>query len=289
MKNFKTYGEFLTEAYSDEERKKLADKGFALSDGSFPIKDLKDLKNAIQAYGRAKDQARAAKFIVKRAKALGAEDLIPDTEDFQKSLGESVVNEGLSKEQKMVETFLNKVAKEFDYSIQDAVRFVKETITKMRLDESVVTEAKMTKEKIEGMIWSLENENDSWHPSSDSKKKAMLDKLKKDLSKFESVAVGSHIHDVSTELPAKAIALPLEDDEEENGSITEGTDIGSWNQGGLKGKENVLITTFVGPKDVEDFGLGRKCMQINVGMKYVSLNPADIVELKDILKSYKVK
>jgi len=239
MKNFKTYGEFLTEAYSDEERKKLADKGFALSDGSFPIKDLKDLKNAIQAYGRAKDQARAAKFIVKRAKALGAEDLIPDTEDFQKSLGESVVNEGLSKEQKMVETFLNKVAKEFDYSIQDAVRFVKETITKMRLGESV--------------------------------------------------AVGSHIHDVSTELPAKAIALPLEDDEEENGSITEGTDIGSWNQGGLKGKENVLITTFVGPKDVEDFGLGRKCMQINVGMKYVSLNPADIVELKDILKSYKVK
>ena len=90
MKNFKTYGEFLTEAYSDEERKKLADKGFALSDGSFPIKDLKDLKNAIQAYGRAKDQARAAKFIVKRAKALGAEDLIPDTEDFQKSLSESV-------------------------------------------------------------------------------------------------------------------------------------------------------------------------------------------------------
>ena len=144
-----------------------------------------------------------------------------------------------AKEQKMVETFLNKVAKEFDYSIQDAVRFVKETITKMRLGESV--------------------------------------------------AVGSHIHDVSTELPAKAIALPLEDDEEENGSITEGTDIGSWNQGGLKGKENVLITTFVGPKDVEDFGLGRKCMQINVGMKYVSLNPADIVELKDILKSYKVK
>jgi hypothetical protein len=64
----------------------LADKGFALSDGSYPIKDLKDLKNAIMAYGRAKDQSRTAKFIVKRAKALGAEDLIPDTDDFQKSL-----------------------------------------------------------------------------------------------------------------------------------------------------------------------------------------------------------
>ena len=88
---------------------------------------------------------------------------------------------------------------------------------------------------------------------------------------------------------SKYVELIGESVNEENGSITEGTDIGSWNQGGLKGKENVLITTFVGPKDVEDFGLGRKCMQINVGMKYVSLNPADIVELKDILKSYKVK
>ena len=80
------FNESLTEAYSDEQRMELADKGFALSDGSYPIKDLKDLKNAIMAYGRAKDQSRTAKFIVKRAKALGAEDLIPDTDDFQKSL-----------------------------------------------------------------------------------------------------------------------------------------------------------------------------------------------------------
>jgi len=59
---------------------------------------------------------------------------------WESNVAESVVNEALSKEQKMVETFLNKIAKEFDYSIQDAVRFVKETISKMRLDESIVTE-----------------------------------------------------------------------------------------------------------------------------------------------------
>jgi len=82
-------GDKIEESYSDEQRMKLAEKGFALSDGSYPIKDLKDLKNAIMAYGRAKDQARTAKFIVKRAKALGAEDLIPDTADFQKSIKES--------------------------------------------------------------------------------------------------------------------------------------------------------------------------------------------------------
>ena len=88
MENFKTYGEFVSENYDTEERKKMAEKGFALADGSFPIANLEDLKNAIMAYGRAKDQAKAAKFIVKRAKALGAEDLIPDSEDFQKSLKE---------------------------------------------------------------------------------------------------------------------------------------------------------------------------------------------------------
>ena len=164
MKNIKKFESVeVSENYDTEQRKEMAAKGFALADGSFPIANLEDLKNAIQAYGRAKDQAKTAKFIVKRAKALGAEDLVPDTDDFQKSLDET-------------STY-----------------------------------------------------------------------------------------------------------------IMEGKDIGSWNQGGLKGDKNVLITTFVGPKDIEDFGLGRKCMQINVGMDYISLNPADIVELKDILKSYKVK
>lgn len=71
-------------------------------------------------------------------------------------------------------------------------------------------------------------------------------------------------------------------------TLNEGTDIGSWNQAGVKGDANALVTTFVGPKDVESFGLGRKCMQINVGRNYVQLNPADIVELKELLKNYKV-
>ncbi|MBL20186.1 MAG: hypothetical protein CMC82_10290 [Flavobacteriaceae bacterium] len=50
-----------------------------------------------------------------------------------------------------------------------------------------LNEAKMSKERLEDLIWSLENEIKVWHPSSDSKKKAMIDKLKKKLSKFESV------------------------------------------------------------------------------------------------------
>ena len=75
--------------YSTEQRKEMAAKGFALPDGSFPIKDIKDLKNAILSYGRSTDHSKVAKFIAKRAKALGAEDLIPDTENFQKALKET--------------------------------------------------------------------------------------------------------------------------------------------------------------------------------------------------------
>ena len=74
--------------YSTEQRKEMASKGLALPDGSFPIKDIKDLKNAILSYGRSTDHSEVAKFIAKRAKALGAEDLIPDTENFQKALKE---------------------------------------------------------------------------------------------------------------------------------------------------------------------------------------------------------
>lgn len=64
--------------FSDDERKKLADEGKALPDGSFPIESEQDLKNAIRAVGRAKDPAKAKEHIKTRAKALGLESLIPE-------------------------------------------------------------------------------------------------------------------------------------------------------------------------------------------------------------------
>jgi hypothetical protein len=64
--------------YTTDQRKKMADKGWALPDGSFPIADLADLKNAIHAIGRAGDPAAAKAHIKKRARALGHADLIPE-------------------------------------------------------------------------------------------------------------------------------------------------------------------------------------------------------------------
>lgn len=72
---------FYTEVgreFNSEQRKKLAKSGAAMPDGSFPIVNEQDLKNAIQAIGRAKDPAKARAHIKKRAKALGKSDLIPE-------------------------------------------------------------------------------------------------------------------------------------------------------------------------------------------------------------------
>ena len=82
----KVYESVNEREYNTEERKSMADSGEALPDGSYPIADEEDLKNAIQSFGLGKNHSAAAKHIAKRAKALGLSDLIPDTEDFQKAL-----------------------------------------------------------------------------------------------------------------------------------------------------------------------------------------------------------
>jgi hypothetical protein len=68
----------LKRAFSDEARTQMAEEGKAMSDGSYPIESVMDLKNAISAFGRAKDKEAAKKHIMKRAKSLGQETLIPD-------------------------------------------------------------------------------------------------------------------------------------------------------------------------------------------------------------------
>jgi hypothetical protein len=65
--------------FSADERKAAAKSGHALPDGSFPINSVGDLKNAIKAYGRAKDKAKAKAHIISRAKALGESKLLPES------------------------------------------------------------------------------------------------------------------------------------------------------------------------------------------------------------------
>jgi DNA-binding ferritin-like protein len=81
------FGEFAN--LSEEMRKDLAKSGKALPDGSYPIRNVSDLKKAIRAYGRSNpsDRAKVRKHIVKRAKSLGKPELIPSNwkEYFQEN------------------------------------------------------------------------------------------------------------------------------------------------------------------------------------------------------------
>jgi len=64
--------------FSDQQRKSLAKTGAAMPGGGFPIKNRSDLKNAVRAFGRAKNPSATKKHIIKRAKSLGAMDILPD-------------------------------------------------------------------------------------------------------------------------------------------------------------------------------------------------------------------
>lgn len=66
---------------SAEGRRQAAAHGQAMPGGRFPITNREDLANAIRAVGRAPegDRNMVRRFIMRRARALNAADLIPDT------------------------------------------------------------------------------------------------------------------------------------------------------------------------------------------------------------------
>lgn len=81
----------LKRAYSESERKEMAEEGMALPDGSFPISNEMDLRNAVQSYGRAKDKDAAKAHITKRAIAMKMADVIPANWDTEKSAESQIV------------------------------------------------------------------------------------------------------------------------------------------------------------------------------------------------------
>ena len=78
--------EIVKREVSAEERQRLADRGAAMPDGSYPIANVSDLKNAIQAFGRAKNPSAVKKHIIRRARALNALDVLPDEWNVGKAL-----------------------------------------------------------------------------------------------------------------------------------------------------------------------------------------------------------
>ena len=64
--------------FTPKERKKLAKSGVAMPDGSYPINTRQDVINAVRDYYRTGKDAAVKAHIVKRAKALGCTDALPE-------------------------------------------------------------------------------------------------------------------------------------------------------------------------------------------------------------------
>jgi hypothetical protein len=77
--------------FSAEQRRQLAKKGQAMSDGSFPIVTKADLSNAVQAYGRSANKAAAKAHITKRARALGAVSMLPKSWGVKEASVETIL------------------------------------------------------------------------------------------------------------------------------------------------------------------------------------------------------
>ena len=69
--------------YSASARRRMAQSGEAMKDGSFPIANETDLQNAIQSVGRAANYEAARRHIIRRARALGLTAMLP--EEWKKS------------------------------------------------------------------------------------------------------------------------------------------------------------------------------------------------------------
>jgi hypothetical protein len=70
---------FQKRDYKTEARRRMATEGIAMPDGSFPIANRSDLENAIRSIGRASNPEAAKEHIKRRARALDATDMLPDT------------------------------------------------------------------------------------------------------------------------------------------------------------------------------------------------------------------
>lgn len=113
--------------FSYGRRKELAGTGAAMSGGGFPIENCGDVKNAVQAIGRAKDRASAMAHIKSRAKSLGCTGSLPDSWGPVKKAAESSAGPGRVRNMDTDETTVEETAD----TIEDRVEALEDTIEKL--------------------------------------------------------------------------------------------------------------------------------------------------------------
>jgi hypothetical protein len=151
-----------------KERMKLAESKKALPDGSFPIRNANDLRNAIQAYGRSRPGKRGVvrRHIAKMARQLDKKELIPaswkeasDSESMVASLRERIaIVESMVASAENKSTFGVKIYEEEEGVFKPKVEPSDEEIvilnggdTKEESELSVIAAADISEEDLKGL------------------------------------------------------------------------------------------------------------------------------------------
>lgn len=171
----KSYNDVEKREFSQEQREKLAEEGKALPDGGFPIVTVEDLRNAVQAFGRADDKEKTARHIYDRAKALNAVDELPKDGQFARLAGIAQMDEKKSLVrafERFLEKHFGETKKEYegDYEgIAKAVNIEKQHFTAVVLRPDVPD--------LHGDIYSADVVEDACHSYNEVCRKANLQHL----------------------------------------------------------------------------------------------------------------
>lgn len=135
--------------FNQMQRRRLAAKRQAMPDGGFPIRNVADLKNAIQAFGRAKNKPAVKAWIKKRARELGATNLLPDNwrDDVLVHYGVKGMKWGI---RRTPEQLGHKVRQVRNMSNSDRTRYAKQRIKERGAEQAIDDEEK--KRKIQSLI-----------------------------------------------------------------------------------------------------------------------------------------
>lgn len=106
--------------FTQEERDKLAKEGNAMSDGSYPIANEQDLKNAIQSVGRAKNYDAAKRHIISRARSLGKTAILPEDWNVNKAI--VLLSFADSKDEALLTEFEAKIGKKLSTDTAGKIR-----------------------------------------------------------------------------------------------------------------------------------------------------------------------
>lgn len=135
--------------FNQMQRRRLAAKRQAMPDGGFPIRNVADLKNAIQAFGRAKNKPAVKAWIKKRARELGATNLLPDNwrSDTLVHYGVKGMKWGI---RRTPEQLGHKVRQIRNMSDSERTRYAKQRVKERGAEQAIDDEVK--KQKIQSLI-----------------------------------------------------------------------------------------------------------------------------------------